>query len=144
MTHLDIWNTSYGQKKGRESNWQIDSQPLKVGNQPDFLAFRWHATYRWKALEEGYNFASDLISIRGLNNKLWGPKIAGVPTLGILGLPFGSPGTKCHLDVGLMERHILYYKGEGDDFPQVRAMVSLVSSSLSMVRSSTKNAPSMH
>jgi len=21
MTHLDIWNTSYGQKKGRESNW---------------------------------------------------------------------------------------------------------------------------
>ncbi len=23
MTHLDIWNTSYGQKKGRESNWQF-------------------------------------------------------------------------------------------------------------------------
>jgi hypothetical protein len=21
MTHLDIWNISYGQKKGRESNW---------------------------------------------------------------------------------------------------------------------------
>jgi hypothetical protein len=21
MTHSDIWNTSYGQKKGRESNW---------------------------------------------------------------------------------------------------------------------------
>jgi hypothetical protein len=25
MTHLDIWNTSYDQKKGRESNWQFDS-----------------------------------------------------------------------------------------------------------------------
>jgi len=25
MTHLDIWNTSYGQKKGQESNWQFDS-----------------------------------------------------------------------------------------------------------------------
>ncbi len=25
MTHLDIWNTSYGQKKGRVSNWQFDS-----------------------------------------------------------------------------------------------------------------------
>jgi hypothetical protein len=26
MTHLDIWNISYGQKKGRESNWsQISS-----------------------------------------------------------------------------------------------------------------------
>jgi hypothetical protein len=26
MTHLDIWNTSYGQKKGLESNWQFDSR----------------------------------------------------------------------------------------------------------------------
>ncbi len=25
VTHLDIWNTSYGQKKVRESNWQFDS-----------------------------------------------------------------------------------------------------------------------
>ncbi len=30
ITHLDISNTSYGQKKGRESNWQFDSRPLKV------------------------------------------------------------------------------------------------------------------
>jgi hypothetical protein len=52
----------------------------------------------------------------------------GVPTLGISGLPFGSPETKCHLDVGLMERHKVYYKGEGGGFPQVQAMVSLVSS----------------
>jgi hypothetical protein len=34
MIHLDIWNTSYGQKKGRESNWQFDSRPLKVGVDP--------------------------------------------------------------------------------------------------------------
>jgi hypothetical protein len=27
MTHLDIWKTSYGQKKGPESNWQFDSRP---------------------------------------------------------------------------------------------------------------------
>jgi hypothetical protein len=32
--HLDICSPSYGQKKGRESNWQFDSRPLKVGNQP--------------------------------------------------------------------------------------------------------------
>jgi hypothetical protein len=44
ITHLDIWNTSYGQKKGRESNWQFDSQRLKVRNRPDFLAFRWRVT----------------------------------------------------------------------------------------------------
>jgi len=32
MCHLDIYNPSYGQKKGRESNWQFDSRPLKVMN----------------------------------------------------------------------------------------------------------------
>jgi hypothetical protein len=48
---------------------------------------------------------------------LWGPKIAKVPTLGISRLPNGSPGTKCHLDVDLMERHRVYYKGEGGGFP---------------------------
>jgi hypothetical protein len=31
---LDICSPSYGQKKGRESNWQFDSRPLKVGNRP--------------------------------------------------------------------------------------------------------------
>jgi len=42
-----------------------------------------------------------------------------VPTLGISRLPFGSLETKCYLDVGLMERHKVYYKGEGGGFPQV-------------------------
>jgi hypothetical protein len=50
MTHLDTWNTSYGQKKGRELNWQFDSWSLKVGNRPNFLACKWRATYHWKAL----------------------------------------------------------------------------------------------
>jgi hypothetical protein len=113
MTHLNIWNTSYGRKKGRESNWQFDSRPLKVGNQPDFLAFRCHATYHLEALNEGYICALDLISIRGLHVKLWGHKVVGVPTLGISRLPFGSPRRKCHLDVGLVERHKVYYKGFG-------------------------------
>jgi hypothetical protein len=34
--------------------------------------------------------------------------------------------TKSHLDVGPVERCILYYKGEGGGFPQVRAVMSLV------------------
>jgi len=42
----------------------------------------------------------------------------GVPTLRISGLPLGSPGTKTHLDVRLMERHRVYYKGEGGGFPK--------------------------
>jgi len=46
MTHLDTSNTNYGQKKGRESNCQFDSRPLKVRNCLDFLMCRWCATYR--------------------------------------------------------------------------------------------------
>jgi len=101
-------------------------------------------TYHWKDINEGYNFASELISIKGLHTKLWGPKVAGVSTLKISRLPFGSPGTKCHLDVGLVERHKVYYKGEGGGFPQVRAAVNLVNLNLPMARPSTKSAQIMH
>jgi len=38
----------------------------------------------------------------------------------------GVPEEKSHLDVGPVERCIVYYKGEGGGFPQVRAVVSLV------------------
>jgi len=106
-------------KKGQESNWQFDSQPLKVRNRPDFIGCKWHATCRWKSFNEGYNFASNLISIRGLHAKLWGPKIARISTLAILKLPLGSPGTKCHLNVGPMGSPRMYYKEEGGGFPQV-------------------------
>jgi hypothetical protein len=126
MTHLDIWNTRYGQKKGWESSWQFDCRPLKVENRPDFLACRWHVTYRWKILDGGYNFVLNLILIKILHTKLWGPKVVRVLTLVILGLPLGSPRTKSHLDVGFVEKHKVYYKGKGGDFPQVRAMVSLM------------------
>jgi hypothetical protein len=126
IAHLDIYNTSYGQKKGRESNWQFDSWPLKVRNRPDSLVFRQHATYYWKAFEEDYNFASDLIAIGGLHRKLCALKVAEVPVVAISGLPLGSPGTKSHLDVAPVERRKVYYKGEGGGFPQVRAVVSLV------------------
>jgi hypothetical protein len=138
MTHLDTSNTSYGQKKGRESNWQFDSRPLKVGNRSDFLVCRWRATYCWKFLDEGYNFASDLISIGSLQTKLWALKIAKVWILGILGLPLRSLGTKCHSSAGSVAKNKIYYKGEGGGFPQVRAVVSLVNSSLPVACPNTK------
>jgi hypothetical protein len=49
------------------------------------------APYRWKGLNEGYNFA--------------------------LGLKFGSLKTKWHLGARPMARHKTYYKGEGGGFP---------------------------
>jgi hypothetical protein len=92
IAHLDIWKTSYGQKKGRESNCQFDSRPEKVRNRPDLLGCKRRVTYRWKALDESYNFSLECISIWGLLAKLWGSKVVGVLTSAILGLPFRSPG----------------------------------------------------
>jgi hypothetical protein len=92
MSHLNICSTSYGQKKGRESNWQFDSWSLKVRNRPDLLSCRRRATYRWKDLDKGYNFASDCIAIGGLQKKLCALKVPGVLVGGISGLPRGSPG----------------------------------------------------
>jgi hypothetical protein len=59
---------------------------------------------------QGLYFISNFSSIKNMRKKLWASKIAGVPIV-------GSPGTKWHLGVGLVARHIEYYKGEGDGFP---------------------------
>jgi hypothetical protein len=50
---------------------------------------RWHATYHWKVLDEGYNFA--LTSL-------------------------GNPRAKWHLGASPVARHKVYYKGEGGGF----------------------------
>jgi hypothetical protein len=144
MTHLGFLNISYGQKKGWKSNWQFDFRPLKVKNHPNFLTLKWFATYHWKALDEGYNFALDLTLIGGLQTKLWVSKVAGVPNWGILGLALGSLGTKWHLGVGPVTMHIVYYKGEGGGFPQVWAVVSLMSQSLPVAHQCTQSAQIMH
>ncbi len=75
MSHSDIYSISYGQKKGRKSNWQFDSRPLKVKNQPDPGVCRWNVTHHWKSLEESYKFTSDFIPIRGLSWELRAPKV---------------------------------------------------------------------
>jgi hypothetical protein len=76
--HSDIWSPSYGQKKGRESNWQFDSRPLKVGNRPFPDVALGSATWRWKDLNEGYNFGLDLVAIELHSRELWLFKISGV------------------------------------------------------------------
>jgi hypothetical protein len=54
-------------------------------------------------LKENYKIALDLIPIRGLSKKLWMPKVPGVQIKTILGLHFGSPGKKWHLDVSAVD-----------------------------------------
>jgi len=94
MSHLDICNTSYGRKKGQESNWQFDFRPLKVGNRPDFSVCRWSETHHWKALKDSYNFGLNLVPIRVWGEKLWTPKVPGVQTGTVSELHFGSLGKK--------------------------------------------------
>jgi hypothetical protein len=59
-------------------------------------------------------------------------------------LSLTSLETKCHLDVGLVERHRTYYKGEGDGFPQVEAVMNIVNPNLPVVHPNTKSASTMH
>ncbi len=140
-SHLDICSTSYGKKKGRESSCQFDARPLKVRNRPEPDAYRKSATHRWKALDESYNFALDLVPIEGLNKELYSHKVAGVQIVVVSGLLLGSPGTKSHLDVGAIGRHKKYYIGEGGGFPWIRVVLSLVNPELLVVCFSTKGAP---
>jgi len=76
--HSDICSPSYGQKKGQESNWQFDSRPLKVENRPLSDLRIESARCRWKDLDEGYNFGSDLVAIRLSSQELWAPKVPGL------------------------------------------------------------------
>ncbi len=50
--------------------------------------------YHWKVLDKGYNFALDLIVIKGLHAKLCASEVGRVLVVGISRLPFGSSGQK--------------------------------------------------
>jgi hypothetical protein len=78
IDHSDICSPSYGQKKGRESNCQFDSRPLKVGNRPLPDVALKIVTRRWKALDQSYNIDSRLVSIRAWGEELWPFKVPGV------------------------------------------------------------------
>jgi len=92
--HLDIYSPSYGQKKGRESNWQFDSRPLKVGNRPLPDLRIESATWRWKDLDEGYNFGSYLVAIELCNRELWAPKVPGLQLGQFRDSNLGVPGKR--------------------------------------------------
>jgi len=103
MSHLDIYSTSYGKKKGRESNWQFDSQPLKVKNRSDLGVCKCNAKNHSKALKESYKFTLNLISIGGLSKELWTHKVSGVQIGIVSRLLLGSPRTKIHSDASAVE-----------------------------------------
>ncbi len=88
----DICSPSYGQKKGRESNWQFDSRPLKVWNR-SLCDIRFEsATWRWKDLNEGYNFGLNLVAIGLCSRELWPFKVSRVSPRQFRDSILGVPG----------------------------------------------------
>ncbi len=127
--HLDICNPSCGQKKGRESNWQFDSRPLKVGNRPLidlFLTSELRVRY---VVEKISTRATSLVQTLLRSDFAVGsyelPK-SGTSTGTISRLQLGSPGKKCHSGASAAEWHIEYYREDGGGTSRVRAMVCLV------------------
>jgi hypothetical protein len=55
IIHLNIYNTSYGQKKNHELKCQFDFRLLKVENRIELHACKWCTTYHWKAFDKRYN-----------------------------------------------------------------------------------------
>jgi hypothetical protein len=94
ISHLEICSPSYGQKKGRESNWQFDSRPLKVENRPLPDLRIESARCRWKDLDEGYNFGLDLIAIRLFSRELWARKVPGLQPGQFRDSNLGVPGKR--------------------------------------------------
>jgi hypothetical protein len=113
---------------------QIDPIPLHTSDMQHTIKNSWQGLQLCFRPHPNRRFAS----------KVMGPQSRGSPSARISKLPNGNPKTKCHLNVGLVERHRIYYKGEGDGFPQVWAVVSLVNLSLPVAHLSTKSAPIMH
>jgi hypothetical protein len=74
----------------RRAGSQTDSRPLKVGIRPLPEVRIRSAIRRWKDLDEGYNFGSDLVAIQVRSRELWRFKVPGVPP-GRFRDNFGTP-----------------------------------------------------
>jgi len=84
----------------------------------------------WRRLQLCFG---DLILIRGLHTKLWGPKVTGAPTL-----------AKSHLDVGHVGNHRVYYKGGRWWLPSSSGHGESCESELHVDRFNTKRGLIMH
>jgi hypothetical protein len=107
-----------------------------------FMQVAWHIGQ--KAINKGYNFTLNLTSIGGLHKKLWASKVVGVSILKFLELLTWESQEKWHMDVPPMANHKKYYNEEGGGFPQIWAIVSLMSLCMPMVHLCPKSVQTMH
>jgi hypothetical protein len=116
ISHLDICSPSYGQKKGRESNWQFDSRPLKVGNWPPNRECNTSLERSRRRLQVWFRPRHDQTSQSG-SYELPKSRDSTRDSFGtISGLQPGSPrspGKKWHSGVGAAESYRVYYREYG-------------------------------
>jgi hypothetical protein len=79
---------------------------LKQGSN-DFQLGR--VIHRWKDVFKGYKIVP-LYDPKSCYEKDMNVQNFKTPKVPILGLPFGSLGKKCHLDVAPAESHKMYYR----------------------------------
>jgi hypothetical protein len=140
MCHLDICNTSYDKKKGRESNWQFDSRPLKSGI--DLISLR---SGDLRHTVGKFSTRATTLLQTSLQSKVctrsYAPsKLQESQLWEFRDSHLGVPGQKARLDVAPVESYRVYYMGEGGGFPRVWAVMSLVSPELPVACPSTKGA----
>jgi len=127
--HLDICRPSYGQKKGRGSNWQFDSRPLKVGNRPLLDSELKVQDVVGKISTRATTLVQNLLRSDSAVGSYEPPKSrdSNRDSFGTISeLQLGSPGKKSHLNVVPEMWRTEYYMGEGGGFPRVRAVMCLM------------------
>ncbi len=99
MTHLDICNTSYDKKKGRESVWLSTTKNQESTWTPCVqVACNTLLESSWQKLQLCFRLHPN----RRFERRVIISQSCGSPNLDNLGTPLGSPETKSHSDVGLM------------------------------------------
>jgi hypothetical protein len=119
-------NTSYGQKKAGSQTASLTPDFFWSGIDPIYLAADNVPHTVGKLLTRATTFLQTALRSGVCSQSYRAPKPRESQLAGFRDSHAGVPGEKSHLDVGPVERSRVYYKGEGDGFPQVRAVVSLV------------------
>ncbi len=97
ITHLDIWNISYGQKKGQEKSGITPISLHAGGVRHTVGKLLTTATTLFQTSPQLKVYTQSYGAPKSRESQFWQFR--------------DSHRTKSHLYVGLMERHIVYYKG---------------------------------
>jgi hypothetical protein len=127
MSHSDIYNPSYRLKKGRESNWQFDSRPLKSWESTRLRGLQEEGDM---ALESSQRELRDFFRLhlsRRFGQEVMDIQSPGIPTRDNFRTPPWESREKMPFGYAPVGSCREYYMGEGGGFPRVRAVVSQVS-----------------